>query len=43
MVLHALGRSGEAIRSWEAVLALEPGHKPAHMYLSLARQGARSP
>lgn len=36
---YMLGRRDEAMREWEAVLAIEPEHKAAHLYVRMAREG----
>jgi tetratricopeptide (TPR) repeat protein len=42
LVLYALGRSEEAVREWQAVLAREPGRRDAVMYLRMLGAAATS-
>src|SRR5262249_57104254 len=36
--LFMLGRRDEAVHEWEAVIAQEPAHKAARLYLRMARE-----
>jgi hypothetical protein len=36
---YMMGRRDEAMHEWEAVLAIEPEHKAAHLYVRMAREG----
>jgi tetratricopeptide (TPR) repeat protein len=43
LVLFSLGRRDDAIREWEAVLAMEPTHKAAAVYLHMVRDDSVQP
>ncbi len=43
IALYSAGRKNDAIRVWEDVLATQPGHKGAEMYLNLVRDVQTTP
>ena len=43
IALYSAGRKSDAVRVWEDVLATQPGHKGAEMYLNLVRDVQSTP